>query len=780
MANRPSAERPPLSSRANRRRPSNTSSDILPDDGGSGTACSAPIGPNGSNGSTGSTLGGGRHRSSNSRLKSSAATTTQSEAGAPGNGPRGEEGAGGGGGRERRGSRSKGQGQGQGQGQGYAESFPCLESIFSCYYEGLGTGDATDGWAAGGAARPGLQAIAKRTAVERTWRQYTVWKQVMRDYAAVFSSGDASRAAELALFKDDSMDDPEEPEPPNQGPSAENLVYDGNASALHFRVNCSSRPEVYNIVNDVLRVWPRPPAGEDQSVASEGTSESATHGPGTTESAAHSSSSLTTVTGATTANAASCAFYRRGEVPPAHWVELPTGLGLGTTWNLLWTWSKPRINYGSLLTWQRVNHFPRSRELTRKDLLKRNIQRLERLCASSKSQVGAFSIMPQTFVLPHEYNKFVEAFFKEERAIALEQGSAKAALQHFQDLQHLPAQPLDQAQVQAALAAAQATCPNYWILKPVGMSRGRGISLISDVGCVKYDTATVCQQYLRKPLLLDGYKFDLRLYILVTSFQPLEAWIYTEGFVRLATRRYDISKDKQDDLFVHLTNSSIQKHNPDNELNHRSFQTGSKAPGLPSLSEDQQQEDQPSSTVTSEMGGSKRSLAWLWHQLVATKILQPTPGSAGSMSGSSHADRVASSSSAEPATGTGAGEGKSSSSGGTGSGNIRWRRPETVEDMWRTIKEVVVKSLLCVDGPIPAQPNSFELFGYDVIFDSDLRPWLLEVRSWPYMHATSSLCRRPFFRLPPFRWEWDLLILMWLPHPPLPPCMAAWLHPYCR
>ena len=68
--------------------------------------------------------------------------------------------------------------------------------------------------------------------------------------------------------------------------------------------------------------------------------------------------------------------------------------------------------------------------------------------------------------------------------------------------------------------------PNIWIMKPVGLSRGRGISLVHDISQVSYSSDVVIQKYVHNPLLLDGYKFDLRLYILVTSFSPLEAFIY--------------------------------------------------------------------------------------------------------------------------------------------------------------------------------------------------------------------------------------------------------------
>uniref|UniRef100_A0A8C0BMP1 Uncharacterized protein n=1 Tax=Buteo japonicus TaxID=224669 RepID=A0A8C0BMP1_9AVES len=65
-----------------------------------------------------------------------------------------------------------------------------------------------------------------------------------------------------------------------------------------------------------------------------------------------------------------------------------------------------------------------------------------------------------------------------------------------------------------------------------------------------------------QPFLIDGFKFDMRIYVLVTSCDPLRIFVYKEGLARFATMRYiDPSSRNLDDICMHLTNYAINKHN---------------------------------------------------------------------------------------------------------------------------------------------------------------------------------------------------------------------------
>lgn len=71
----------------------------------------------------------------------------------------------------------------------------------------------------------------------------------------------------------------------------------------------------------------------------------------------------------------------------------------------------------------------------------------------------------------------------------------------------------------------------------------------------------VMQKYIDNPLLIDGYKFDLRIYVLVTSCDPLTIYIFHEGITRLSTDLYEKPNSSNlDNVYQHLTNYSLNKN----------------------------------------------------------------------------------------------------------------------------------------------------------------------------------------------------------------------------
>ena len=59
-----------------------------------------------------------------------------------------------------------------------------------------------------------------------------------------------------------------------------------------------------------------------------------------------------------------------------------------------------------------------------------------------------------------------------------------------------------------------------------------------------------------------GFKFDLRLYVAVTSYDPIRIYMYSEGLGRFAAEPYSKDEENLTNLYMHLTNYSINKTHP--------------------------------------------------------------------------------------------------------------------------------------------------------------------------------------------------------------------------
>ena len=124
---------------------------------------------------------------------------------------------------------------------------------------------------------------------------------------------------------------------------------------------------------------------------------------------------------------------------------------------------------------------------------------------------------------------------------------------------------------------------SFWIIKPPNLARGKGISVVDQFEKVPKTTQPICvQRYLMHPFLIDGRKFDLRVYVLVTSIDPLRIYLYEEGLARcisildgqnsfflhrFATELFTTDPDHIGNNFIHLTNYSINRDSENFEQN---------------------------------------------------------------------------------------------------------------------------------------------------------------------------------------------------------------------
>ena len=97
------------------------------------------------------------------------------------------------------------------------------------------------------------------------------------------------------------------------------------------------------------------------------------------------------------------------------------------------------------------------------------------------------------------------------------------------------------------------------------MAQGKGIFITNNARDIAKNQSAIVSHYISNPLTVDKLKFDLRIYVAVTSLNPLRIYMYEEGLVRFATAEYSAPTNEaitsQKNKFIHLTNYSINKKN---------------------------------------------------------------------------------------------------------------------------------------------------------------------------------------------------------------------------
>ncbi|KHN86328.1 putative tubulin polyglutamylase TTLL9, partial [Toxocara canis] len=290
----------------------------------------------------------------------------------------------------------------------------------------------------------------------------------------------------------------------------------------------------------------------------------------------------------------------------------------GEDWSLFWVtreWMNNCFDKYKFREHQLVCHFRNDCELTRKDMLVKNFKKAKRtLEKENPTEATKMHYIPASYVLPAEYHLFVEEFRK---------------------------YPPD----------------TIWIMKPVAGAQGKGIFLfrkLKDItewkkGANSSDPQPyLVQSYISRPYLVASKKFDIRIYVLVTSFRPLRAWLHREGFARFSHSRYSLNS--VEDAYVHLTNVAVAKTAPDYD--------------------------------------PQRGLKWNVHKL--RRYLTAMHGI------------------------------------------------NAIEKLMDELGWIIICSLRSVQHLVIQDTHCFELYGYDILLDEKLKPWLLEVNASPSLTASSQ------------------------------------------
>ncbi|XP_078408778.1 tubulin monoglutamylase TTLL4 isoform X2 [Cetorhinus maximus] len=271
--------------------------------------------------------------------------------------------------------------------------------------------------------------------------------------------------------------------------------------------------------------------------------------------------------------------------------------------------------FKTLREYQKLNHFPGSFQIGRKDRLWRNLLRMQVRFGKRE-----FNFFPQSYILPHDIKLLKNAW-------------------------------------------GDSSNRQKWIIKPPASARGIGIQVIHKWNQIPKKRPLLVQKYLHKPYLIGESKFDLRIYVYVTSYDPLRIYVFTDGLVRFASCKYSSSMKSLGNKFMHLTNYSVNKLNAEYKPN----------------------------SDGKLCQGHKWSLKALWAYL-----------------------------------------------------NQKGVRTDL---LWEQMKDVIIKTIIASESYVNSQVHLYvrnrytchELFGFDIMLDENLKPWVLEVNISPSLHSNSTL-----------------------------------------
>ena len=101
---------------------------------------------------------------------------------------------------------------------------------------------------------------------------------------------------------------------------------------------------------------------------------------------------------------------------------------------------------------------------------------------------------------------------------------------------------------------------NLWLIKPTNKCGGEGIKILNSLKSIEYKEY-ILTKYLKNIDLIQGKKYDLRLYVLISGLKPLRIYFYKEGLIRIASEKYSVNPNNIGNKYIHLTNTDVNKSN---------------------------------------------------------------------------------------------------------------------------------------------------------------------------------------------------------------------------